>query len=225
MESLFWLGCTIAVYSAAKRLYRRFGSVYLTPLLVTPIIVIAAIWLSGVSYADYDRGAVVLSDMVEPATIALAVILYRNFDLFKKHAAVILASVGCGAPAAIVTSAGLARWFGLSNQIASSLAPRSATTPIAVSVSSMIGGVPTVTAVATVITGLLGLTMGPLIVKWFRLRHPVARGLLLGTSAHSAGISKALEYGAESGSIAGIAMILTAFVTLCAAPLLIGLFQ
>ncbi|MBW7457924.1 LrgB family protein, partial [Paenibacillus sepulcri] len=152
MEALFWLGCTIAIYWAAKRFYRTFNKTYLTPLLITPIIVIAVICLSGVTYADYDQGAGLLSDMVEPAAIALAVILYKNVDLLKKNAAVILASVGCGALAAIVTSAGLAHLFGLSDEIASSLAPRSATTPIAVSVSSMIGGVPAITAAATVIT-------------------------------------------------------------------------
>jgi len=225
MEALFWLGCTIAIYLAAKLLYRKFNKAYLTPLLLTPVIVIAVVRLSGVSYEAYDQGAGLLSDMVEPATIALAVILYRNFNLLKKNVSVILASVGCGALAAIVTSAGLAHLLGLSDEISNSLAPRSSTTPIAVSVSSIIGGVPTITAAATIVTGLIGMMMGPLIVKWFRIKHPVARGLLFGTSAHSAGISKALEYGTVSGSVAGIAMIFTAFVTLCAAPWVMVLFQ
>ncbi|GGD89516.1 LrgB family protein [Paenibacillus nasutitermitis] len=225
MEAFFWLGCTILIYWMAKRLYRKFNKAYLTPLLLTPVIVIAAVGLSGVSYEVYDQGAGLLSDMVEPATIALAVILYRNFNLLKKNATVILASVGCGALAAIATSVGIAHLLGLSDEISSSLAPRSSTTPIAVSISSIIGGVPTITAAATIVTGLMGMIMGPQIVKWFRIKHPVARGLLLGISAHSAGISKALEYGAVSGAVAGIAMIFTAFVTLFAAPWVIILFQ
>lgn len=225
MSALFWLFCTIAVYAAAKRLYRAFPQIYLTPLLVTPIIIIVAIELSGVSFDTYNQGAKWLSDMIEPATIALAVTLYKHFDVMKKNASAILISVGCGAIAAIITSAGLAHLFGLTNAIMDSLAPRSATTPIAISISKIIGGVPTITAVATLVTGLLGMIIGPLIVKWFRIHSPIARGVLFGTSAHSAGISKALEYDGVSGSVAGIAMMVTAFVTLCVAPWLMMLFQ
>jgi len=225
MEGILWLAFTVLVYSISKLVYRKFSKLYLTPLLITPIIVTGTVWWSGRSYGDYHQGTGLLSDMVEPATIALAVILYRNFHLLKKHAVAILASVGFGTLAAIVTTASLAHWIGLSNEIASSLAPRTASTPIAVSISNMTGGLPTITAIATLITGLLGMVLGPLVVKWLRIHHPVARGLMLGTSSHTAGISKALEYGTVSGSIAGIAMILTAFVALCIAPWLITLLQ
>ncbi|MFD0694673.1 LrgB family protein [Paenibacillus sp. GCM10027628] len=224
METLTWLGLTIAIYWVAKRLYRAFPIVVLTPLLITPVLVIAIIEISGVSFDTYNKGAGWLSQMVEPATIALAVTLYKHVDIMKKHAYTIMTSVACGAVAAIVTSAGLAHLFGLNSAIMDSLAPRSATTPIAISISQMIGGMPTLTAVATLITGLLGLIAGPLVVKWFRIRGPVARGVMYGTSAHSAGISKALEDGAVTGSVAGIAMLITAFVTLCVTPWLIALF-
>ncbi|MEW9701660.1 LrgB family protein [Paenibacillus sp. SI8] len=223
--AIIWFCGTIACYWASKRLYRAYPKIYLTPLLVAPIVIIAVISISGVKFDAYNEGAGWLSQMVEPATIALAVMLYKHFDVMKKHAFVIMASVGCGAVASIVTSAGLAHLFGLSTEIVDSLAPRSATTPIAISISHGIGGLPTITAVATLITGVLGLVLGPYIVKWFRIRGPVARGVLLGTSAHSAGISKAFEYDALTGSVAGIAMLVTAFVTLCITPLLIGWFQ
>ncbi|WP_272945297.1 LrgB family protein [Paenibacillus gorillae] len=136
----------------------------------------------------------------------------------------IAVSVSSGAIAAIITSAGLARLLGLNAQMMETLAPRSATTPIALAVSDMLGGLPTITAVATLITGLLGMIVGPLIVRWCRIRSPIARGVLFGTSAHSAGVSKAFEYGPITGSVAGIAMLLTAFVTLCAAPWIVSLF-
>jgi predicted murein hydrolase (TIGR00659 family) len=229
VKDTIWALCplcgTILIYWAAKRLYRSFPKVYLTPLLVTPLILIAIITCSGVSFDAYNKGAGWLSQMVEPATIALAVTLYKHFDVMKKNALVILTSVGCGAIASIITSAGLAHLFGLNTEIMDSLAPRSATTPIAISISSIIGGVQTITAVATLITGVLGLMIGPYIVKWCGIRGPIARGVLLGTSAHSAGISKALEYDAVTGSVAGIAMLVTAFVTLFITPWLIALFQ
>lgn len=218
INAILWLALTVAVYVLSKLIYRRYPKIYLTPLLVTPIVLIAALELSGVSFAAYDKGARLLSDLVEPATIALAVTLYKHVDVLRKHAGAIAAGAGCGAVAAVVTSVGLARMLGLQTNVTDSLAPRSATTPIALSVSHMIGGVPTLTAVATLITGLLGLLIGPFVVKALRVNSPVARGVLFGTSAHSAGISKALEYDAVTGSVASISMMFTAFVTLCVTP-------
>ncbi|MFF2094028.1 LrgB family protein [Paenibacillus sp. NPDC058174] len=224
MEAALWLLATIAVYAGAKRLYRMYPKLWLTPLLVTPAIIIIAIELLGVPFKQYNNGAGVLTDMIEPATVALAVLLYKHLDVLKKNALLIAVSVSSGAIAAIVTSAGLARLLGLNAQMMETLAPRSATTPIALAVSDMLGGLPTITAVATLITGLLGMIVGPLVVRLCRIRNPIARGVLFGTSAHSAGVSKAFEYGPVTGSVAGIAMLLTAFVTLCAAPWLVSLF-
>ncbi|QAY66685.1 LrgB family protein [Paenibacillus protaetiae] len=222
--SVFWLLFTIIVYGAAKKIYRKYPKIYLTPLLITPIIVIASIKSCGVSFATYNSGSHLLTDMVEPATIALAVTLYKHLDILRKYALVISVSVTCGALAAFITSAGFTELLGLNSELVESLAPRSATTPIALSISHMIGGLPTITAVSTLVTGITGMIIGPLVIKWCRFRSPVARGVLFGTSAHSAGISKAFEYSQATGSVAGIAMMLTAFVTLCAAPLLISLF-
>ncbi|GGG83669.1 LrgB family protein [Paenibacillus radicis (ex Gao et al. 2016)] len=224
IEAALWLLATIAVYACAKRLYRFYPKLWLTPLLVTPAIIIIAIELLGVPFKQYNNGAGVLTDMIEPATVALAVILYKHLDVLKKNALLIAVSVSSGAIAAIITSAGLARLLGLNAQMMETLAPRSATTPIALAVSNMLGGLPTITAVATLITGLLGMIVGPLIVRWCRIRNPIARGVLFGTSAHSAGVSKAFEYGQVTGSVAGIAMLLTAFVTLCTAPWIVSLF-
>ncbi|OMF33766.1 CidB/LrgB family autolysis modulator [Paenibacillus sp. FSL H8-0548] len=194
IQAALWLIITVVIYLAAKRLYGLFPKVYLTPLLV------------------------------EPATIALAITLYRHMDILRKNVWVIAISVTAGAVIAIITSVGAAYLFGLDTEVIESLAPRSATTPIAVSISGSIGGVPTITAVATLITGLIGLIAGPLIIKWFGIKSAVARGILFGTSAHSAGISKALEYDAVTGSVASIAMMVTAFVTLLATPWLMGLW-
>lgn len=225
LSAIGWLLFTYVVYRMAKKLYRSYPKIYLTPLIVTPVLVIAVLECSGVSFDRYDEGAGWLSDLVEPATIALALTLYRNFGALKRNALAIFAGAGAGAFAAIVTSAGLAWLLGLKPALVDSLAPRSATTPIAISVAGTTGGVPTITAVATLITGVLGLVLGPPIVRRLRIESPVARGILFGTSAHSAGISKALEYDAVSGSVAGIAMILTAFVTLIATPWVLAAIQ
>ncbi|WP_256760168.1 LrgB family protein [Cohnella sp. WQ 127256] len=225
LSALIWLIFTIAVYFISKFLYSRYPRIILNPLLVCPFVLIVTLNVGGVSFTNYDQGAHWLTDMVEPATIALAVTLYKHLDVLKKNATIILVGVGGGALSAIVTSAGMSRLLQLTPEIMDSLAPRSATTPIAVTVSGMIGGLPPITAVATMITGLLGMIVGPLVVKWCRIRNPVARGIVFGTSAHSAGISKALEYGSVTGSVAGISMLFTALLTLCLTPWIMILFR
>lgn len=223
IQAALWLAITVVIYFTAKRLYGKYPKIYLTPLLVAPVIVILMMYLSGVSFNQYDKGAGWLTRLVEPATIALAITLYRHMDILRKNVWVIVICVTVGAVISVITSAGFAYLFGMDTEVVESLAPRSATTPIAVSIYSSIGGVPTITAVATLITGLIGILAGPLIVKWFGIKSSVARGILFGTSAHSAGISKALEYDPVTGSVASIAMMVTAFVTLLATPWIMGL--
>lgn len=221
---LGWLLLTVLVYALSKKLYARTRRLYLTPLVVTPAVVIAALLLSGQGYDTYDRDAHWVGELVGPATVALAVTLHKHMQVLKKHARAIAFGVAAGALAAVAVSAGLARLFGLAAPIVDSLAPKSATTPVALSVSGALGGVPTITAVATLATGLTGMLLGPLLVRWMRITSSVGRGVLLGTAAHSAGIARAFEYDAVAGACAGIAMVCTALVTLCAAPPIIAAF-
>ncbi|WP_123043854.1 LrgB family protein [Cohnella candidum] len=209
---------TLAIYYGVKKLYRVHPKPYLTPLLITPVIVVAVLLLSRTPYPTYRSGAHWISDMIGPATVALAVPIYKNLHVFKKHAFVIVTSVLFGSTVAILTSAGLAKVLHLSNQLIESIAPRSATTPIAMSISRMTGGIPTVTAILVLATGLLGMMFGPAVIRACRIRNEVARGVLFGTGAHTAGTSKAFEFGAVAGSISSIAMILTAFFTVFSMP-------
>ncbi|OXM86467.1 LrgB family protein [Paenibacillus rigui] len=219
--NLIALGClaaTIAIYMLTKRFYQKVPKLYFTPLLLTPAIVVLSLVLSGIPYESYHEGTHWLSDMIGPATVALAVPLYKNMAVLKKHAFTVLVSVMSGAMVAILSSAWLAKELHLSTEIMESLAPRSATTPIAMAVSQLTGGVPTITALFVLMTGLLGMLIGPVIIRIFRIRNDIARGVLLGTSAHTAGTSKAFEFSSISGSISSIAMILTAFITLLITP-------
>lgn len=162
--------------------------------------------------------------MIGPATVALAVPLYKNLAILKKHYLEILVSVLFGSLLAIGSSAGMAKMLHLDVQITGSLVPHSTTTPIAVAVAQVIGGIPSITAVFVLLTGLLGIVLGPLLIRVLRLHHDIAKGVVLGTSAHAAGTSKAFEFGAVSGSISSISMILAAFFTLFFAPLIMKMF-
>lgn len=220
--ALFGLPLTAFIYWATKKLYQRRSRVYLSPLLITPVIIIIILTQTGVSYEAYNEGAGWLSKLLQPATIAFAVPLYKNFQTLKKHATEIMVSVISGSVMAIISSAFLAKWLHLSSSLTTSLVPRSITTPIAMNVSQVIGGVPNMTAVFVIMTGILGSMIGPLVMKVFRIKGDIARGILFGTSAHGTGTSKAFEFSSLSGTISSISMIVAALFTLCAAPILMS---
>lgn len=210
----FCLLLTAATYWIVKRFYKSYPKIYFSPLLITPVILILLLLWTGIPYETYNAGAHWISDMIGPATVALAVPIYKNLPILKKHAMTIISSVLFGSTIAIISSAWIAKALHLDTRMIESLAPRSATTPIAMAVSKITGGIPTITAVIVLITGLLGMVLGPIVIRLFRIRNDVARGVLFGTGAHAAGTSKAFEFGSVAGSTSSIAMILTAFFTL-----------
>lgn len=213
---------TLVVYGLSKQLYRIRPRVYLSPLLITPLVMVIGLIWTQVPYETYESGGKWLSAMLQPATIAFAVPLYKYYNVLKKHALEILVSVLSGSVIAMLSSAILAEWMHLDSKLVTSLIPRSVTTPIAMSVSQVIGGVPNITAVFVIITGLLGAMLGPLIMKLFRIEGEVARGVLFGTSAHGTGTSKAFELSSLTGTISSISMIVAALFTLGVAPMLIS---
>ncbi|KAA9008443.1 CidB/LrgB family autolysis modulator [Paenibacillus spiritus] len=224
MLGLLLMALTVAVYLLAKRIYGAKKKMYLSPLIVTPLLIIAFLLMTGVSYDSYNAGGQWLTDLLQPATVAFAIPLHKNFKVLKKHAAEIAAGVLSGSVTAVISSVLLAKWLHLSSDLATSLVPRSVTTPIAMSISQSIGGVPSITAVFVILTGVLGTLMGPSVLRLFRIDNEVARGVSLGTAAHGTGTSKAFELSSLTGTISSISMILTALFTLGVAPALLSIF-
>lgn len=220
--TLLALPVTVLVFFGARALYRRVPFVLLSPLLITPLVLAMLLLHYGVPYAAYQRGAQPLSQLLGAATVAFAIPLHKHFDLLRKHAVEILGSVAAGALVSLVTAVPLAERVRLNTDMTLSLAPHSVTTPIAMDVANAIGGVPTLTAVFVIVTGLFGLVAGPLVIRWLRIRTPVARGALLGVSAHGCGTSKAFELGTEEGTVASIAMVVAGGMTILLAPALLA---
>lgn len=115
--------------------------------------------------------------MLQPATVAFAIPLYKYFPILKKYAVEIILNVAVGSCIAILSTAFIAKWFHLSGGLVDSLVPRSVTTPIAMNVSEMIGGMPAVTAVFVILTALLGTIIGPMVIRYFRIDNEIARGV------------------------------------------------
>jgi len=224
MTGLLLLGLTVGIYLVSKRVYVHSSKMYVSPLIVTPLLVISFLMMAGISYDSYNAGGQWLTDLLQPATVAFAIPLHKNFKVLKKHAAEIAAGVLSGSVTAVISSVFLAKWLHLSSDLATSLVPRSVTTPIAMSISQSIGGVPNITAVFVILTGILGTLMGPSVLRLFRIDNEIARGVSLGTAAHGTGTSKAFELSSLTGTISSIAMILTALFTLGVAPALLAVF-
>ncbi|MCJ8012861.1 CidB/LrgB family autolysis modulator [Paenibacillus sp. KQZ6P-2] len=220
MIGLICLLGTLGLYAVSKRIYAKRPKVYLSPLLITPVIIILILTWAQIPYESYNKGGKWLSSLLQPATVAFAVPLYKNFKVLKKHATEIIAGVLTGSCVAMISSAFLAKCLHLDTSLVISLVPRSVTTPIAMNVSQDIGGVPNITAAFVIMTGLLGSMIGPMVLRMFKIDNDIARGILYGTSSHGAGTSKAFENSALSGTISSISMIVAALFTLGAAPVM-----
>jgi len=214
MIALIALVGTIVIFYASKKVYARFQKIWLSPLLVCPLILVVLLLATGLPYSDYNSGATWLSKLLGPATVAFAVPMYKNYDLLKRNAKAIFASLIVGSVVAIASSFLLAVLAGLDHEMVNSLVPRSITTPIAMDIANIIGGEPTMTAVFVIVTGLTGSIVGPLVIRWCRFRQAASKGLLLGMGAHGCGTSKAFEFGEREGTFSSLAMIVAALVSI-----------
>ena len=212
---------TILVYQSSKWLYKRYPLVFLFPIITSVLTMIVFLIVSRTPYSHYMSGAKWLSDLLAPATVAFAIPLHKHFDLLRSHAVEIVGSVFTGAFTSIVSTVLLADTLHFNAQLAGSLAPRSVTTPIAMQISQTIGGVPVLTAVFVILTAFIGILVGPIVIRFLHIQSSIAKGTLFGTGAHGIGTSKAFELGALEGTIASLAMIISAGFTVVLAPFLV----
>ena len=220
---LFGVALTLAIFALAQVLYRRTGSVWLNPVLVSILAIIALLLAAGIPYRDYARGGDLLSFLLGPSVVALAVPLYqRRLELWQRKAA-ILCGILAGSLASIISACGLAWLCGASREVIISMAPKSVTAPIAIGISERIGGIPELTAPVVVMTGCLGAMCGAEFCRWLGIRSPLAAGLAMGTAAHGVGTARMLEIDRLAGTVAGLAIGLNGLATTFLLPLLMVL--
>lgn len=217
-SALFWILTTIAAYIAARTFYRRTGYWWASPLLLGPILLLMLALLLRVDYATYFAGPRWLVAMLGPTTVAFAIPIHRQRELIRRHWKTLAIGTITGSSVALVSAFLLARWLALSPELTQSLLPRSVTTPFAMEVSARIGGVPELTAVFVIVTGLIGATFGPMLFRVLPLHSTMARGALLGMAAHGTGVAKAREIGDGEAAIAGLTMVLAGVLNVLIAP-------
>jgi putative effector of murein hydrolase len=218
--SLLWLAITVGGYVALKPLYRRHPRWWTSPLFTVPLLLAAMGLLLGMNYPVYIRDTHWLVLMLGPATAAFALPIYRYRRLIRMHWQALLVGVMGGSAMAVASAWGLASLCGLDDTVRRSLLARSITTPLAMLVSADIGGVPELTALFVVITGVVGIALGEWLLHCLPLRSALARGALFGVGAHGAGTAKAYDIGMEEGSVASLAMVLAGLLNVLLAPLL-----
>lgn len=212
---------TYIIYLFSKKVYTKIAVPFLHPLLVAPILLIVLISITHVSANQYLHDSKWLSHMLGPATVAFAVPIYKNLSIIKKYIGTILISITTGTLVAIFSTFLLSKLFHLNSDFIVSILPRSITTPIAIEVSKEIGGLPTLTTVFAIITGVMGGIVGPGVIKCLSIKTPIAKGLALGMGAHGVGTNKAMEYGKQEAVFSSLAMIFAALITLVWGALLI----
>ncbi|WP_077624603.1 LrgB family protein [Sediminibacillus massiliensis] len=221
MSALLFTVITYILYRLAKLGYIKLPFPLFHPLLLTPMLIILLISLVHVPANQYLDGSQFLTHMLGPATIAFAIPIYKHLPILKKYIGTILISITTGTLVAIVSSFALSLLFHLTPNFLVSVLPRSITTPIAIEVSKDIGGLPTLTTVFVIITGIIGGIIGPSVIKGLSIKSPIAKGLALGTSAHGVGTNKAMEYGEQEATFSTLAMIFAACITILWGKLLI----
>jgi predicted murein hydrolase (TIGR00659 family) len=222
--ALFGVLVTLVAYEIGLYLNRRTGITMLNPLLVSIVLILVFIRLTGMSYESYNKGGSLISFFIAPATVVLAVPLYRNLQLLKKNLLPILFGVLFGSLVNFFSLLVLFRFTDLESRLLFSLLPKSVTTPIGIELSGQIGGIPEITVAAIVISGLAGVIFGPLIFRILKVDDPVARGVAYGTASHALGTAKAMEEGEIQGGMSGLSIGVAGVITAIIVPVLISLF-
>jgi predicted murein hydrolase (TIGR00659 family) len=223
-EPLTWLTVTIAAYALADRLAARFGRhPLLNPVVLAAALVILLLAATGTDFRTYFAGAQFVHFLLGPATVALAVPLARNFATVRRAAAPIAVALVAGSVVATVSALVMGWALGLPRDILVALAPKSVTTPIAMGISERLGGIPSLTAVLVITTGVVGAIAVTPLMNALRIRDFAARGFAAGVAAHGIGTARAFQVDPLAGTFAGIGMALNGALTALVVPALIAL--
>jgi len=213
---------SIFIFLLAIQIKLWLGWDFLNPLLLSTIMIVGILLLSDIPYEEYKQGAGLLNYFLTPATVCLAIPLYKQWNLLKNNFKAVILGILAGTLSSIVSILLLGLAFHLPNEHISTLLPKSITTAIGMGISEEMGGYVTLTVAAIVLTGILGSILSDLVFRIFPINHPIAKGLALGTSAHAIGTAKALEMGEVEGAMSSLAIVVAGILTVILVPIVNG---
>lgn len=224
LVTLLSIAITVGAYLLSRIAGKRYPSPLTTPVFFSTTIIIILLLILDINFEEYTTAKEIMTFLLGPATVALAVPLYKNREIIKKHSVPALLGLIFGTISTIISAVFLAKILGLSKEVIASGSVKSVTVPVAVEVSAIIGGDPALTAAFVVATGILGTIIGPWMMNLTKITNPLSRGLALGTISHGQGTAQAATEGELQGAIAGVAMGLAAIFTAIIAPTIVQYF-
>lgn len=209
----FGMVLTFVSYEIGLFCKKKIRLAIVNPVVIASLIVGAVLVLGKIDYETYSESVQYITYFLTPATVCLAIPLYRQIHLLKKYPLAIMGGVLSGVLTAMVSIYFIALIFGLTHEQYITLLPKSITTAIGMGISEKMGGIVTLTVVAISVTGITGTLSAELILKLFRIKNPVAKGLAIGTCSHALGTTKAMEMGEVEGAMSSLAIVLTGILT------------
>ena len=218
---LFALVLTFGTFQVGLWCQKKTGSSLCNPLLISVVLTIGILLLTGYPNADYQAGMTGLSWLLTPATVCLALPLYRQVKILGKNLIAIIAGIAAGTVVSLAVIWCMCRLFCLNSTLTVSLLPKSITTAMGMVLAGENGGIEALTTAVIVATGILGSLVGSLLCKLLRIRHPIAQGVALGTASHVIGTSRANELGSLQGAVSSLSLTVAGILTVILFPLVL----
>jgi predicted murein hydrolase (TIGR00659 family) len=225
MASFLFVVFTVVVYYFMKALYARLYTPLLVPIVTSTVVIVAVLLGLHISYETYMTGGKWIAELLGPAVVALAFPLYHHRHMLKQFFWPIFNAVFAGAVVGIASGGALAYLFRLDKKLILSLMPKSVTSPVAMDIASLLGGIPTLAVAYVMIAGIFGAMFGPFLLKVFKISHFLGVGIGLGAASHGIGTAKALEIGKQEAAISSIAMTLSAVFAALLCPVMLLFLQ
>ncbi len=223
-NSLFFgVGISVGTYLIGTYIKKKCNFFLCNPLLLAITMTIATLLITGIDYQEYNNGAKYLSYLLTPATVALAIPLYEQVRLLRRNLTAILIGISSGVLTSLVSIFAMALLFGLNHTEYVTLLPKSITTAIGIGLSEELDGYVAITVAAIMMTGLFGNIAGAGICRLFGIKHPIARGIAIGTASHVMGTAKAMEIGEVEGAMSSLSVAVAGCMTVGAAIIFEGL--
>jgi len=220
---LFGIILTMVSYLIGISILKKYQLPIFNPILIALIIIIPIMLYFKIPLEFYKKGGNYITFFLGPATVVLALPLYKNLNLLKQHFRPIIGGVIAGVFSSMISCIAIGKMFGLDLLLIRSSLPKSITTPIGIELTKQVGGIIPITIVMILITGITGAVIAPFVIKIFKIKNKVAIGIAIGTASHAVGTSKAIEIGEVEGAMSGLAIGLAGVLTIFILPLISNL--
>lgn len=216
----FGISLSIIAYAIGTFLQKKTRLAIMNPLLISYILIIAILLIFDIPLEAFDEGGSIINMFLSPVTAVLAITIYRQWNLIRKNFLAVFAGTLAGSISSILVVWGLCQLLQLDPVVSKSMLTKSITTPMALAVTSSIGGIGAITVLGVILTGILGNILAPILIKLFHVTDPIAQGVAIGTCSHAVGTSRALEIGEAQGALSGVALTFAGLITVLISLLL-----